>query len=140
LAGPDSTVVVGGGFIAADGRPACHIARLFPEANEGRGKWEELAGGLPALGRMAYDPEGSLYATTVLPRPGSQYGDEDVRVVVLRPGGSAWQTLGGTIGGPQSAQQVNGLAYSPQGWLVIGGTFELVGEQPNRNIAFLPVR
>lgn len=134
LQSPDGAVIVGGNFTTVNGAPVCHVARLLADANEGKGKWEELAGGLPWLTQMAFGPDGSLYAATSLQHPN---GQADHQLVMLPPGGMTWQLIGGIIGEPHSPLEVNALAVSPQGWLAVAGVFELAGEQPVHNIAFL---
>ena len=51
LEAPDGSLLVGGNFSVVDGKPVCHIARLLPDANQGKGNWEPLAGGLPGSTR-----------------------------------------------------------------------------------------
>jgi hypothetical protein len=135
LESPDGDIIVGGNFIRVDGQRACNIARLLPDASAGRGKWEELAGGLSWANPMVYGPDGSLYLVTSLVRSNS----EDLQLAVLPPGGTAWQLSDGIIGSKGQYLHAAALAFDAQGELVVAGQFNQVGGLPAQNIAFLKV-
>ena len=113
--GSDESVILGGTFSHATGRPVAHIARRHAGAFEPLG--EGINGHVYALLRL---PGGDLVAAGLF----DHAGDVAARSIA-RWDGVNWHPLGAGLDGT-----VNDLALLPDGRLVAGGTFPSSGGMP----------
>ncbi len=130
VAMPDGSLVAGGNFLDADGKPASHIARWDGTA------WSPLGLGLDfgtpgiTVAALAVLPDGSLVAGGDFLFAGEAFSPR-----IARWDGAEWSAMGSGADSSAGYASVTALAVNAAGELYAGGDFEIMDGSPAMNFA-----
>lgn len=132
---PDGSVILGGEFFNVDSQPRMNLAKILPDGTLDT----------TMFGKMTDGVNGTVYALALDSQGGVIVGgffseaQEKPRQNLVRynPDGSLDLTFGGAQlpNGPNG--QVRAIAVQPDGHIVVGGEFSMVGTFARRNVAKL---
>jgi uncharacterized delta-60 repeat protein len=132
---PDGSVILGGEFSTVDSQPRMNLAKILPDGTLDTTMFGKITDGVNGtVYALALDSQGSVivggYFSEVQEKPRQN-------LVRYNPDGSLDLAFGGAQlpNGPNG--QVRAIAIQPDGHIVVGGEFSMVGTFERRNVARL---
>lgn len=126
----DGKILVGGGFANLAGQPHANLGRLNPDGTLDETFTATADGAVAAL---CLQPDGHILVGGLFNHLGGQL---QPRLGRLQPDGAVETDFAPAVG-PLEGGVVGVLAVQPDGRILVGGTFQMLGREPHQNVGRL---